>query len=125
MDADERFTIEARGESGEVLLTIVLLLIAVRAIIVGIVDLVIAFRYPDNVRNRTAVIIIGVIALLFGLFLLVLPFIDVGITIAVAVGVYMLFMGFVIAAEGITGRTAEKHAAIDAELEAEFFPDVE
>ncbi|MFC1960729.1 hypothetical protein ACFLYO_08465 [Chloroflexota bacterium] len=107
-------------------LTIALLLIAGRAIMVGIVDLLIAYRKPEAVQNRVLVIGVGVFILLFGIFLLLLPFINVSVTVAQGVGAYAFFLGFIIAAEGITGRGAEKAetedeagAEIDAELEEE------
>jgi uncharacterized membrane protein HdeD (DUF308 family) len=101
------------------LTTLVLIaVIGANAIITGVLDLIAATRLHRRLRNAWMLVLTGVLAVLFGIFVLVFPGAG-ALTLVWLIGVYALFTGALLFVLGITARawhhdglTGEPHAPL-------------
>jgi uncharacterized membrane protein HdeD (DUF308 family) len=101
------------------LTTLVLIaVIGANAIITGVLDLIAATRLHRRLRNAWMLVLTGVLAVLFGIFVLAFPGAG-ALALVWLIGVYALFTGALLFVLGITARawhhdglTGEPHAPL-------------
>lgn len=101
--------------------TLVLIaVIGANAIITGVLDLIAAMRLRRHGRNAWALVLTGVVAVLFGIFVLLFPGAG-ALALVWLIGVYALFTGALLFVLGITAR-AWHHDGLTGEQRAPLHP---
>jgi uncharacterized membrane protein HdeD (DUF308 family) len=86
-------------------------LIGVYLIIFGIAEGVVGLSFIDDDMIRSVVIVMGVVAIVLGLLILINPALTVTI-LAWLIGLFLLILGLIRVAHGLTLRSAEKKMTI-------------